>query len=139
MVFERATDKANEADPPADRHMLFLAGGCFWGLEAYLKRLPGVIETQVGYANGSTEYPSYRDVCQYNTGHAEAVAVAYDRTILPTATLLEAFFEAIDPTTVDRQGNDTGTQYRSVPTSRGMPPSTACSRRAMCARKRSGR
>ena len=113
MVFERATDKANEADPPADRHMLLLAGGCFWGLEAYLKRLPGVIETQVGYANGSTEYPSYRDVCQYNTGHAEAVAVAYDRTILPTATLLEAFFEAIDPTTVDRQGNDTGTQYRS--------------------------
>lgn len=113
MMPERSTAKTDEVQPPVDRHMIYLAGGCFWGLEAYLKRLPGVIETQVGYANGSTEYPSYRDVCTYNTGHAETVAVAYDRTVLPTAILLEAFFEAIDPTSIDRQGNDTGTQYRS--------------------------
>lgn len=93
--------------------MLYLAGGCFWGLEAYLKRLPGVVETQVGYANGTTESPSYRDVCEHNTGHAEAVAVAYDRTILPTELLIEAFFESIDPTSIDRQGNDIGSQYRS--------------------------
>ena len=110
---DRRTTSANRHEPPTDRHMIYLAGGCFWGLEAYLKRLPGVIETQVGYANGSTESPSYRDVCQYNTGHAETVAVAYDRSILPTAILLEAFFEAIDPTTVNRQGNDVGTQYRT--------------------------
>ncbi|MEG0376837.1 MAG: peptide-methionine (S)-S-oxide reductase, partial [Raoultibacter sp.] len=64
--------------PPFDTelHMLYLAGGCFWGLEAYLKRLPGVVKTQVGYANGTTESPTYRDVCERNTGHVEAVAVA---------------------------------------------------------------
>ena len=99
--------------PVADRHLIYLAGGCFWGLEAYLSRLPGVIETQVGYSNGTTESPSYRDVCYGNTGHAETVAVVYDRTVLPTELLLEAFFGAIDPTSVNRQGNDTGTQYRS--------------------------
>lgn len=98
---------------PADRHLIYLAGGCFWGLEAYLLRLPGVIETQVGYSNGTTESPSYRDVCYGNTGHAETVAVVYDRTVLPTELLLEAFFGAIDPTSVNRQGNDAGTQYRS--------------------------
>lgn len=96
-----------------DLHTLYLAGGCFWGLEAYLKRLPGVRRTVAGYANGSTENPSYRDVCLWNTGHAETVSVTYDRTILPTDLLLDAFFEAIDPTSLDRQGNDRGTQYRS--------------------------
>ncbi len=96
-----------------DLHTLYLAGGCFWGLEAFLKRLPGVRETVVGYANGSTENPSYRDVCNWNTGHAETVAVTYDRTIIPTDILLDAFFEVVDPTSLDRQGNDHGTQYRS--------------------------
>ncbi|MDJ1649513.1 MULTISPECIES: peptide-methionine (S)-S-oxide reductase MsrA [Gordonibacter] len=93
--------------------MIYLAGGCFWGLEAYLRRLPGVRSTVVGYANGSTENPTYRDVCNWNTGHAETVAVAYDPAILPLGVLLDAFFEAIDPTTVNRQGNDVGTQYRT--------------------------
>ena len=98
----------------ADLHTIYLAGGCFWGLEAYLKRLPGVRRTVVGYANGSTENPSYRDVCNWNTGHAETVAVTYDRRIIPTDMLLDGFFEAIDPTSVNRQGNDQGTQYRSA-------------------------
>ena len=97
----------------ADLHTLYLAGGCFWGLEAFLKRLPGVRETAVGYANGTTENPSYRDVCRWNTGHAETVAVTYDRRVIPTDMLLDAFFEAIDPTSLNRQGNDRGTQYRS--------------------------
>ncbi|WP_139652834.1 peptide-methionine (R)-S-oxide reductase MsrB [Raoultibacter phocaeensis] len=113
MVPERITNEEDDLDTPIDRHVMYLAGGCFWGLEAYLKRLPGVLETQVGYANGTTESPSYRDVCYGNTGHAETVAVAYDRTVLPTELLLEAFFTTIDPTSVNRQGNDRGTQYRS--------------------------
>lgn len=104
---------APEADNAGNLHTIYLAGGCFWGLEAYLLRLPGVRGTVVGYANGSTENPSYRDVCNWNTGHAETVAVTYDRRILPTDVLLEAFFEAIDPTLLNRQGNDRGTQYRS--------------------------
>ena len=94
-------------------HTLYLAGGCFWGLQAYLKRLPGVVSTVVGYANGSTENPTYRDVCNWNTGHAEAVSVTYDRDVLPTSVLLDAFFAAIDSTARNRQGNDVGTQYRT--------------------------
>lgn len=111
---------AKNAQPPTDNtaaapnlHTLYLAGGCFWGLEAFLKRLPGVYETTVGYANGTTENPSYHDVCSGNTGFAETVAITYDLDILPTNLLLDAFFEAIDPTTLNQQGNDIGTQYRS--------------------------
>lgn len=112
-------DSINDVERPgdgmkdADLHTIYLAGGCFWGLEAYLKRLPGVRTTIVGYANGSTENPTYRDVCTWGTGHAETVAVTYDRRIIPTDLLLDGFFEAIDPTSVNRQGNDRGVQYRS--------------------------
>ena len=81
-----------ESETPAELRTLYLAGGCFWGLEAYLKRLPGVRGTVVGYANGSTENPSYHDVCRWNTGHAETVAVTYDPRVLPTDVLLDAFF-----------------------------------------------
>ncbi|OUO87776.1 peptide methionine sulfoxide reductase [Gordonibacter sp. An230] len=110
------TDASPEEPKPSnadDLHTIYLAGGCFWGLEAFLKRLPGVRATTAGYANGSTDRPSYEDVCRRGTGHAETVAVAYDRRVLPTRTLLEAFFEAIDPTSENRQGNDVGTQYRT--------------------------
>ena len=109
----RTNEHPDNAFDSAPTRTLYLAGGCFWGLEAYLKRLPGVRGTVVGYANGSTENPSYHDVCRWNTGHAETVAVTYDPRILPTDVLLDAFFEAIDPTTLDRQGNDRGTQYRT--------------------------
>lgn len=110
--------RAHSAQPsypiePKDLHTLFFAGGCFWGLEAFFKYLPGIHNTEVGYANGTTEHPSYEDVCYNKTGHAEAVAVTYDRKRLSTETLLEAFFEAIDPTTFNRQGNDRGEQYRT--------------------------
>ncbi len=92
---------------------IYLAGGCFWGLEAYLKRLPGVKKTQVGYANGRTEHPSYQDVCHRHTGHAETVKVTYQPEVLSLEVLLKAFFRVVDPTSENRQGWDIGTQYRS--------------------------
>ena len=92
---------------------LYLAGGCFWGTEAYLEALPGVLSTEVGYSNGKTEQPSYEEVCHAGTGHAETVKVVYDEKRLPLAELLDLFYLAIDPTARDRQGNDVGRQYRS--------------------------
>lgn len=90
-----------------------LAGGCFWGTEAYLRKLPGVLSTQVGYANSRVADPSYELVCSGATDAVEAVMVEYDPAVLPLPLLLEAFFRTIDPTSVNRQGNDRGTQYRS--------------------------
>lgn len=90
-----------------------LAGGCFWGAEKYLQSIRGVLETQVGYANGSTECPTYEDVCRRGTGHAETVRVVYDQSVLPLDFLLSLFYEAIDPTSVNRQGGDRGIQYRT--------------------------
>lgn len=94
-------------------HTIYLAGGCFWGLEAFLKQLPGVRATEVGYANGTTSHPSYAEVCGGTTGHAEVVRVTYDPRVIPTEVLLVGFFSVIDPTAVNRQGNDVGAQYRS--------------------------
>ena len=96
-----------------DFKTIYLAGGCFWGTEKYLSSLEGVVATEVGYANGRTENPSYEDVCYKNTGHAETVKVEYDPNVLPLGELLELFYEVIDPTSVNRQGNDVGTQYRT--------------------------
>ena len=92
---------------------IWLAGGCFWGTEAYLARVPGVAETTVGYANGRTENPTYEDVCNRNTGHAETVQVRFDPVRLSLQNLLEQFFQIIDPTSLNRQGNDRGSQYRT--------------------------
>lgn len=92
---------------------IYLAGGCFWGVEKYLSVIPGVISTEVGYANGSTFAPSYQDVCYNHTGHAETVKVDYDPTRISLAFLLERFYEAIDPVSLNRQGFDIGTQYRT--------------------------
>lgn len=92
---------------------IYLAGGCFWGLEEYLANLPGVIETEVGYANGNTENPSYEQVCRENTGHAETVHTVYDSEKISLAFLLERYFEVIDPTSLNRQGGDVGSQYRT--------------------------
>lgn len=92
---------------------IYLAGGCFWGLEKYLSQLEGVAATEVGYANGRTENPSYEDVCYKNTGHAETVKVEYNPDVLNLKDLLGIFYEAIDPTSFNRQGNDVGTQYRT--------------------------
>lgn len=94
-------------------HTIYLAGGCFWGVEAYLKKLPGVYDTEVGYANGTTENPTYEQVCYNNTGHAETVKVVYDTSQITTDQLLEGFFKVVDPTSFNQQGNDRGSQYRS--------------------------
>jgi len=92
---------------------IYLAGGCFWGLEKYISNIKGVTSTQVGYANGKTPHPTYEEVCNQNTGHAETVKVHYDSDKIKLPFLLDLFFDAIDPTSVNRQGGDRGTQYRT--------------------------
>ena len=92
---------------------IYLAGGCFWGTEKYIASIRGVEATQVGYANGNTEHPTYEDVCHRNTGHAEAVRVQYRPEVVPLTFLLELYYSVIDPTSVNRQGGDHGTQYRT--------------------------
>ena len=92
---------------------IYLAGGCFWGAEKYLALIPGVLSTTVGYANGRTAGPTYEDVCRRDTGHAEAVKVEYDIKKVSLTFLLELFYDAIDPTSLNRQGGDVGTQYRT--------------------------
>ncbi|MGI6422682.1 MAG: peptide-methionine (R)-S-oxide reductase MsrB [Syntrophomonadaceae bacterium] len=92
---------------------IYLAGGCFWGLEKYMASIPGVISTQVGYANGRTANPSYEEVCYANTGHAETVKVEYDPKLLGLEFLLDLYYEVIDPLAVNRQGPDIGAQYRT--------------------------
>lgn len=92
---------------------VYLAGGCFWGLEKYIASIRGVTFTQVGYANGKTADPTYEDVCYRETGHAETVLVEYDPEILPLEILLSIYYDAVDTTSVNRQGNDRGEQYRT--------------------------
>jgi len=92
---------------------IYLAGGCFWGVEKYMASVRGVLDAEVGYANGSTPSPTYEQVSTGRTGHTETVRVEYDPTVAPLPFLLETFFEAIDPTSLNRQGNDVGTQYRT--------------------------
>lgn len=91
-----------------------LAGGCFWCLEAVYERLQGVHKVSSGYMGGHTDKPSYDDICTGATGHAEVVQIEFDPAELKFETLLEVFFTIHDPTTLNRQGNDRGTQYRSV-------------------------
>lgn len=104
--------------PPADYTSgefkeIWLAGGCFWGVEAYMARIPGVVDVLSGYANGKTANPSYEDVVYRNTGHAETVRVIYDPEKVDLSVLLQYFFKVIDPTSRNRQGDDIGSQYRS--------------------------
>lgn len=91
---------------------IYLAGGCFWGTQKFFDQFTGVIRTSVGYANGKTENPSYQDVCG-GSGHAETVRIDYDEEQLSLDDLLEYYFMAIDPTSVNRQGGDSGIQYRT--------------------------
>lgn len=91
-----------------------LAGGCFWCTEAIFKRLKGVISVKPGYAGGTKENPTYEEVCSGNTGHAEAIQIEFDSNITAYGKILEVFWHTHNPTTLNQQGNDMGTQYRSV-------------------------
>jgi methionine-S-sulfoxide reductase len=92
---------------------IWLAGGCFWGVEGYFQQLRGIIDTTVGYGQGKTENPTYHQVCSGQTGHAEICEVTYDEAQIVLPKVLEQFFRIIDPTSLNRQGADQGTQYRS--------------------------
>lgn len=92
---------------------IYLAGGCFWGTEKYLSGITGIIKTEVGYANGNTEHPTYEEVCHHNTGHAETVKVLYDPEQIRLEFILSLYYDVINPTSVNKQGGDTGTQYRT--------------------------
>lgn len=91
-----------------------IAGGCFWCLDAVYRRLKGVTDVVSGYAGGGTDNPTYYQVASGETGHAEAVEITFDETIIPADTILDLFFLIHDPTTLNRQGADVGTQYRSA-------------------------
>ncbi len=92
---------------------IYLAGGCFWGTEKYLAYINGIIGTDVGYANGNTVNPTYEQVCKANTGHAETVRVEYDTDVIGLDMVLDLYYETINPTSINRQGGDVGSQYRT--------------------------
>lgn len=92
---------------------IYLAGGCFWGVEAYMARIYGIADAKSGYANGNTENPTYEDVCKRNTGHAETVEVSYDPERISLEEILAYYLRVVDPTSLNKQGNDVGVQYRS--------------------------
>lgn len=97
-----------------EREIATLAGGCFWCLEAVFELLDGVEKVESGYTNGQTLNPGYEQICTGTTGHAEAVRITFDPTVISFRDLLDVFFTIHDPTTLNRQGNDAGTQYRSA-------------------------
>lgn len=119
LVLVLAAAGAGRAETPAAtaapaRAMATLAGGCFWGMEEILRQIPGVVSTRVGYTGGATADPLYPQVHAGDTGHAEAVEVVFDPARLSYEELLGYFFRMHDPTTLNRQGNDVGTSYRSA-------------------------
>ena len=91
---------------------IYLAGGCFWGTQAFFDQFRGVLETRVGYANGGKANPTYQEVCA-DSGHAETVRIRFDEDVIPLESLLDKYFLVIDPVSVNRQGHDAGIQYRT--------------------------
>lgn len=113
---EKPVSNPSPGSKSADvREVAILAGGCFWGMEDLLRKIPGVVETEVGYTGGWFDNPRYEDTHDSRSGHAEAVRIVFDPRVLSYEELLEGwFFRMHDPTTPNRQGNDRGTQYRSA-------------------------
>lgn len=105
--------KKNQDSVPINARTIYLAGGCFWGVEAYFERIDGVLDAVSGYANGRTNNPSYDDVVRRNTGHAETVKVVYNPDKLSLDDILQYYFRIIDPSSLNKQGNDRGEQYRA--------------------------
>lgn len=108
-----AEEKTKQTTSPSETEVAYFAGGCFWGIEHYFQLGPGVIDAVSGYMQGFVENPTYKQICTGTTGHAETVKVVFDPKRITYRRLLEAFFAMHDPTTVDRQGPDVGSQYRS--------------------------
>jgi peptide-methionine (S)-S-oxide reductase len=100
--------------PAAGEAIATFGGGCFWAMQEAMTELKGVNKVVSGYSGGNTANPTYEDVCTRTTNHAETVQIYYDPKVISYATLAEAFFSAHDPTTLNRQGNDEGTDYRSI-------------------------
>src|SRR5438132_1412134 len=103
-----------ETKPASKSEFATFGGGCFWCMEAVFQRVPGVIHSVSGYSGGKTANPTYEDICGHGTGHAEVIQVEFDPAVISYAKILQIFFEAHDPTTLNRQGADEGDQYRSV-------------------------
>ncbi len=103
-----------ETKPASSHEFATFGGGCFWCTEAVFQRVPGVLHSVSGYSGGHTQNPTYEDICGHKSGHAEVIQVEFDPAVISYEKVLEIFFEAHDPTTLNRQGGDEGDQYRSV-------------------------
>jgi len=114
MLYLTASNEGESEMSTNGREIATLGGGCFWCLDAVFRQLRGVERVESGYAGGTTVNPSYRDVCSGTTGHAEVVQVTFDPKVISFRDLLGVFFTIHDPTTMNRQGADVGTQYRSI-------------------------